>query len=125
VNVSRRTRILVVDDDPDIRTMLELTLVAEGLEVLTAPHGAAALELLEAPGAQRPDAIVLDMRMPVMDGWTFAARYRELPPPHSPIVVVTAAVDAAKSAAQIGAQASVPKPFAIDDLLDVLARVTN
>ena len=125
MNVSRGCRVLVVDDDPDIRTMLELTLVAEGLEVVTAPHGAAALDLLTQPNALCPDAIVLDMRMPVMDGWQFAARYRELPPPHVPIVVLTAAVDASKSAAQIGAQASVAKPFTIDDLLDALAQVTN
>jgi CheY-like chemotaxis protein len=123
--VSRPTRVLVVDDDADIRTMLELTLLAEGLEVATAPHGAAALELLRQPHTVRPDVIVLDMRMPVMDGWQFAAQYREEPPPHAPIVVLTAAVDASKSAAQIGAQASVAKPFAIDDLLDVLARVTT
>ncbi len=123
--MSRPTRVLVVDDDPDIRTMLELTLVAEGLEVMTAPHGAAALELLAQRKGTPPDAIVLDMRMPVMDGWTFAARYRQLPPPHVPIVVLTAAVDAARSAAQIGAQASVAKPFTIDDLLDVLAQVMD
>jgi CheY-like chemotaxis protein len=126
----RRGRVLVVDDDDDIRTMLELTLEAEGLEVVTAPHGAAALDVLTGSTpetAVRPpvDVILLDMRMPVMDGWTFAQRYRETPPPHVPIVVLTAAVDASKSAAQIGAADSLGKPFAIEHLLDVLSRYTN
>ena len=124
-DAQRAARVLVVDDDPDIRAMLELTLVAEGLDVTTAPHGAAALDALVQSGAPAPDVILLDMRMPVMDGWTFAERYRQTPPPHVPIIVLTAAVDARQSAAQIGAAAALGKPFAIEDLLDVLAPYTT
>ena len=62
-------RILIVDDDESIRDMIEIVLAAEGYAVRTAPHGAAALE---AVGECAPRLILLDMRMPVLDGWGFA-----------------------------------------------------
>jgi two-component system, chemotaxis family, chemotaxis protein CheY len=90
--------------------------------VLEAPDGAAAL-----PRAQEatPGLILLDMRMPVLDGWEFARRYRAGPGPHAPIVCVTAAADAAAAAArgtQIGAVASLSKPFDLDELLALVRR---
>ena len=57
--------VLVVDDDPDIRDLVQLGLEEEGYRVLTAPHGQAALDVL---GCSSIDLILLDMRMPVMDG---------------------------------------------------------
>ena len=70
--VKRRKQILIVDDDQEIREMLEITLIEEGYEVLSASDGEAALALLER---NRPNLILLDMRMPVMDGWGFARAY--------------------------------------------------
>jgi len=110
-------RLLVVDDDLAIREMLDLVLTSEGYEVLTAPHGAEALRLLSQA---RPSVILLDMKMPVMDGWQFLERYRRLPDPKVPIVVLTAAQDDKNRAADIGADAYIAKPFAIDDLIRVL-----
>ena len=110
-------RLLVIDDDASIREMLEMVLDSEGYEVLTAPHGAAAVKLL---GQTRPDVILLDMKMPVMDGWEFMAWYRRLPDPKVPVVVLTAAQDDALRADEVGADAYVAKPFAIDELLRVL-----
>ena len=110
-------RLLVIDDDASIREMLEMVLDSEGYEVLTAPHGAAAVKLL---GQTRPDVILLDMKMPVMDGWEFMAWYRRLPDPKVPVVVLTAAQDDARRADEVGADAYVAKPFAIDELLRVL-----
>jgi len=60
------------------------------------------------------------MKMPVMDGWEFLRRYRELPGAKVPIVVLTAAQDDKRRAADVGADAYIAKPFAIDDLIRVL-----
>jgi CheY-like chemotaxis protein len=111
--------ILVVDDDPAIRELIEQALGDEGYAVLTAEHGAAALQIV---ASTTPAVILLDMRMPVMDGWTFARQYRAAYQPAAPIVVCTAARDAGERAAQIGADGTLPKPFKLDDLLDTVER---
>jgi CheY-like chemotaxis protein len=117
--------ILVVDDDPVILSLVAGTLEDEGYEAVTAPHGAAALEILarrRRVGAPLPDLILLDMRMPVMDGWAFAEAYRRTSGPHAPIVVITAAHDAADRAAEIGADAVLAKPFDLDEFVAVVDR---
>ena len=113
------TRVLVVDDDPAIRDLVKIVLASGGYEVHTAEHGAAALELAREA---RPGLILLDMRMPVMDGWEFARIYRERPGPHVPIVVITAAHEVAERAAQVSADDFLAKPFDIDDLVQVVGR---
>ena len=85
--------VLVVDDDPDIRDFVQFGLEDEGYRVLTASHGQAALNLLRRSAV---NLILLDMRMPVMDGWTFASLYRQQAAPCAPIVLITAAQDAAR-----------------------------
>jgi CheY-like chemotaxis protein len=114
--------ILVVDDDAAVRQLLIGLLTEEGYRVLDAPDGAAALARVQVTA---PSLILLDMRMPVLDGWEFARRYRAGPGPHAPIICVTAAVDAgavAARGAQIGAVASLSKPFDLDELLAVVRR---
>ena len=115
-------RILVVDDEDPIREVVSMVLEDEGYEVVTAPHGAAALGQIRRA---RPDAILLDMRMPVMDGWQFARAYRQLPGPHAPIIVVTAAQHAARWAAEVKADGYVAKPFDLPHLLDVVGRYAH
>jgi CheY-like chemotaxis protein len=115
--MSEACRLLVVDDDANIREMLDMVLVSEGFEVVTAAHGAAALTLVDQI---RPDVILLDMKMPVMDGWEFLRRYRQRPGQKVPVVVLTAAQDDKRRAADTGADAYIAKPFAIDDLIRVL-----
>ncbi|MGH2351632.1 MAG: response regulator [Chloroflexota bacterium] len=115
-------RVLVVDDDEDIREVVTMALEDEGHEVQAAPHGAAALERLRH---WQPDVILLDMRMPVMDGWEFAHQYHQMPEPHAPIVVVTAARDALERATQIAAAGALAKPFEVDDLLAVVSRYSH
>ena len=113
---------LVVEDQDDIREFVAFVLQNEGYCVATADNGAVALEEV----ARKPVGVVLlDMRMPVMDGWAFADAYRQLPGPHAPIVVLTAAQDAAARAAQIQADSYLGKPFELDDLLSVVARYTR
>lgn len=112
-------RVLIVDDDESIRDVLDLVLSQQGYEVTTAPHGAAALSILDQIS---PAVILLDMKMPVMDGWEFARAYRGRPGPRVPIVVLTAATDAAERAGEIGAEDYVSKPCNLDDLFRTIKR---
>lgn len=112
-------RILVVEDDDSIAELTELALAPEGHEIVRAANGAVALDLLEGTTV---DLVLLDVRMPVMDGWTFARAYGERPGPHAPIVVMTAAAGAARRAAEIGCAGFLAKPFDLDDLYAVVHR---
>jgi CheY-like chemotaxis protein len=116
-------RILVVDDEPDIRATVSAMLESEGYDVVEATNGAEALLAIEN---KIPDLVLLDMRMPVLDGWGFAAELRRRG--HGvPIVVMTAARDAARWASEIAASAFVAKPFGFDDLITAVeqARYPN
>ena len=99
--------------------MVKYALVDEGYEVLTADNGGDALDLLSA---RTPHLILLDMRMPVMDGWTFASAYRQRPPPHVPIVVMTAAIDALQWSREVDAAGCIPKPFELARLFAAVRR---
>ena len=111
-------RVLIVDDEPDIRATVSAMLEIEGYEVDEAANGADALQAMER---QEPDLILLDMRMPVLDGWAFAREMRGRG--HvTPIVVMTAARDAARWASEIAAAAFVSKPFGFDDLISAVER---
>jgi two-component system, chemotaxis family, chemotaxis protein CheY len=110
---------MVIDDDEAIREFVTWVLSDDGYEVETATHGAMALDVL---ARWHPDVILLDMRMPVMDGWEFSRAYREMGNSQAPIVVLTAARDAADSADEIGADGYLSKPFDLLDLLDVVRR---
>ena len=116
----REVSILVVDDEPDIRATVSAMLEIEGYDVAEAANGADALRQLEQ---HAPDVILLDMRMPILDGWGFAAELRRRGH-RTPIVVMTAARDAAHWAAEIAASAFVSKPFGYDDLIAAVERVT-
>jgi CheY-like chemotaxis protein len=115
--MSNTCRLLVIDDDATIREMLELVLASEGYEVITAAHGADALAQLNHIN---PHVILLDMKMPIMDGWEFLRQYRRRPGAKIPIIVLTAAQDDRRRAADVGADAYIAKPFALDDLIRVL-----
>ena len=117
--MSEAKRILIVDDDSDIRDLIEIVLAGEGYDVRTAADGVAALEVVEQ---SPPKLILLDMRMPVLDGWEFARRYRAGPGPHAPIVVLTAARDAAARAAEIGADGYLGKPFNVVELVQLVGQ---
>lgn len=118
MNVMMRAPILVIDDDPDIIEMLREALEGEGHRVVTARDGMEGLDKLQTV---RPALILLDMRMPRMDGWEFA-RAAKARGNTAPIVVITAAGDARAWAAQISAEAYMSKPFTISQLLGVVDR---
>lgn len=114
--------VLVVEDDRSILSLVAMVLENEGYRVVTAENGQLGLD---AAVRHNPDLVLLDMNMPVMDGWEFA---RELRATHSrkiPIVVVTASADAHRVAVEIGAVGSVPKPFNLVGLLDIVSRWVN
>ena len=110
--------ILVVDDDPTILATVSETLDLEGYPVVTATNGAEALAAVER---DRPSVVLLDMRMPVLDGWGFVHALRERGISLT-VVVMTAAADARRWAREIGAQGVLPKPFELDDLLAAVQR---
>ncbi len=112
-------RVLIVDDDESIREFVSWALSEDGYEVGIAQDGAAALALIEK---WTPDVILLDMRMPTMNGWEFSKRYRELYLSRAPIIVLTAARDATSSAREIGAEAYLSKPFDLEELLALVER---
>jgi two-component system, chemotaxis family, chemotaxis protein CheY len=119
--VGVQKRVLVVDDDASIRELLSTALADDGYEVVPASNGQDALSVCER---WRPDVIVLDLMMPVMDGWTFAKRLREKK--HQiPIVVLSAANDLMRHAASLGAADVVGKPFDLDQLLPKVARAAE
>ena len=111
--------ILVVDDDPTILATVSEALDFEGFPVMTATNGAEALELVDR---NWPSLVLLDMRMPVLDGWGFmrAVRERGL---NLTVVVMTAAADARRWAREIDAQGGLAKPFELDDLLGAVMRL--
>jgi len=110
------SRILVVDDDSSIVAVVSDILRAEGHDVVTAENGAVALDK-----ANGEALVLLDMRMPVLDGWGFAREFRAAGK-RSPIVVMTAADNARRWAEEIGAEGYLAKPFEIDALIAAVQR---
>lgn len=109
--------VLIVDDDANIRDFLSVALEDEGYAVSQAENGAVALQVVDQ---HPPKVILLDMRMPVMDGWEFARRFRAEHDGAAPIVVMTAAPDAKKRCREINGDACLPKPFELDELLTTI-----
>jgi CheY-like chemotaxis protein len=109
----------VVEDDPDLLALEAEILRSAGYSVVTARDG---LEALEQAATGPPALVLLDMRMPRMDGWQFARSFRERHGLDCPIVVVTAAEDARRRAAEVGASGFLEKPFDLDDVLREVER---
>jgi DNA-binding response OmpR family regulator len=120
MDTATATRVLVVDDEPQVVWMLRFSLEAEGYQTYSARDGRAALEEIRE---HRPSVVLLDIMMPVMDGWSVLEELRLLPEAERPRVVVVSARaslrDRAK-ATELGADAFIPKPFNVDDLLAVV-----
>ena len=111
--------VLVVEDDLDLLGLVELLLQDAGHRVRTASNG---VEALDRVAEEMPALILLDMRMPVMNGWEFAREFRARHGRACPIVVVTAAENARLRAAEIEAEGFLAKPFDLDDVLRMVAR---
>lgn len=111
--------VLVVDDDPDMLEVMSAILDAEGYAYVTAANGVAALDAIDR---EPPAVVLLDMLMPVMNGWQAADEIHHRYGRTIPIVVVTAAEHAEARAREIDADGVLAKPFDVDDLLRVISR---
>jgi CheY-like chemotaxis protein len=112
--------ILIVEDDKDILSTLSSILESEGYRIEGAENGKEALEVLKKD--EFPNLIMLDMKMPVMDGWHFAAEYNALYGHRAPVVVMTAAPDAKKRASEVNAEGWIGKPFKLEELLSTVEK---
>ena len=100
--------ILVIEDDPSMRGLLETVLVTEGYQVDSASNGAEALKKVRD---KIPDAIVLDLRMPEMSGQEFLRAWRQsAPKPTVPVIAISAHYSTV-TAAELGVNSFLPKPF--------------
>ena len=116
-------QILVVEDDPSIRGLVSEVLRDDGYEVSEACNGA---EALNAVRERRPDLIVLDLMMPVMDGWAFVEECRREPGCDDvPILVTSASHDLTRTAERLrsfGVRTCLAKPFDVEGLLALVER---
>jgi two-component system, chemotaxis family, chemotaxis protein CheY len=115
-NKVMRGMVLVVDDDEGVRAVMATALEDDGWTVTTAENGRRALEALQQA---QPEAIILDLRMPVMDGLTFAQQYRDFPEPRAPLILISATVTHA-AIRETGAVTGLRKPVDLDVLLDAV-----
>jgi CheY-like chemotaxis protein len=112
-------RVLIVDDDADLLTSVSLVLEDRGNEVSSACNGRDALQWLQQTSTQ-PDLILLDLMMPVMDGWAFRRAQCDHPTFRSIPVVVFTAVGNIQNRADLGDVRILHKPFDVEDLENVL-----
>ena len=114
---STRCPVLIVEDDEDLRDMMAQMLTIEGFQTATAANGREALEYLHH--TSKPNLILLDLMMPVMDGWEFR-RQQKADPAIAPVpVIVLSALDPSR-AAGVDAAAFLKKPLDFDRLLELV-----
>ena len=115
--------VLVVDDDPDCHELLHHALDYEGFDVIVARNGA---EGLTAAYQYTPHVILLDLMMPVMDGYGFRRRQVEDPSlAHIPVVCISGTHNASAAAARLGAIACVEKPISFEGLFAAIRRALD
>ncbi len=112
-------KVLVVDDDDELAEVVRQVLRDAGYSVATVRHGAAALELVKHV---EPELILLDLSMPIMDGWPFVAQYRRIAKHDARIVLLTGNASAPEIARTLGADGYITKPFDMKDLVAMVGR---
>jgi two-component system, chemotaxis family, chemotaxis protein CheY len=112
--------VLVVDDDPDILQTLALCLSTEGYRVLMAANGQEALDVLSR---ERPDCILLDLMMPVMDGWQFVSEVETRGWRRMPLLILSADRAVQQHSIKLHAEAYLAKPFDLDELLGKVSQL--
>jgi len=112
--------ILVIEDHEDTRHMVQTALECDGFKTVGAPDG---LRGLQALRQYRPCMILLDLSMPVMDGWKFRSEQQHLSDPELagvPVVVLSALLDCQEHGCNLGAADVIPKPIDLDRMLRVV-----
>lgn len=123
--MSKKLKILAIDDENDVLLIISASLKAEGFEVLTASDGEEGLDIADKA---HPDVILLDVMMPLMDGFEVLEKLRENPNTQQiPVVMLTGLSDKEKirEAIDKGTQYYVVKPFDIHDLLSKIKIAYN
>lgn len=118
-----KTKVLIVDDEPDILLMMRVNLEGEGFETVLAADGETALERIRE---ESPDVVLLDVMMPVLDGWGVLEQLVDQP--ERPAVVVVSAKAAPGDLARayrLGAADYVTKPFGMEALVGTINEVLN
>jgi CheY-like chemotaxis protein len=120
--LDRRRVVLVVEDEPDVRDAIATMLEDEGYDVLQAGNGLEALgQLAERHG--RCDLILLDLMMPVMNGWDFRRKQQQTPAfAKTPVLLMSAGAHLATVSGDLDATGHVTKPVEMSDLLDAVRR---
>lgn len=117
-----KTKILVVDDEPDVVEMISLALSGEGFDVVCAYDGLSALDMVEA---EHPDLVLLDIMMPMMSGYQVCEQLKgNQLTQHIPILCLSSATspDVHAKSIQVGAAALIEKPFLPLDLVEHIRR---
>jgi DNA-binding response OmpR family regulator len=112
--------VLVIEDHDDTRDMVEAYLQAHGFTTIGAPHGLQGLAILRN---HRPCLILLDLTMPVMDGWQFRQEQRRLADSDLagiPVLILSAIDDVGRHARALGAADVIPKPIDFDRMLETV-----
>ncbi len=117
-----KLKVLVADDEPALRKLLKTNMELEGYETLEASNGA---EVLESVRRDNPDIILLDIMMPVMDGWEVLTELAANPEYSQKVILVSAKAsdDAQLQGWELGADEYITKPFDLDSLLERVREV--
>jgi len=110
--------VLIIDDDDGTQMALDMALSDEGYTVRSASNGKHALDVLDG---WSPHLILLDIRMPIMDGASFLVAYRNRPPPHAPVIAMTTS-QSPHHPIPDDVQDVLMKPFDLDDLFAMIER---
>lgn len=118
-----KSRVLIVDDEPDILLMLRVNLEAEGYETILASDGATALRRISE---DHPDIVLLDIMMPILDGWGVLEQSVDVEP-HPRVIMLSAKAgdDDIARAWRMGVDEYVTKPFDPDRLIEMVAEVLD
>jgi two-component system, chemotaxis family, chemotaxis protein CheY len=121
--MTQTRRVLLIEDDAAVLEATGEVLSDEGYLVLAAANGQEALSRVDG---RLPDVILLDLMMPVMNGWQFVQEFRKLPGAGAiPLIVLSAGRDVVESAEALGAVDYLIKPFEISELLEKVARAVG
>jgi DNA-binding response OmpR family regulator len=116
-------KILIVEDDDQLRDLLQIVLTEEGFEVETCPDGQVALDYMTAAkeNGKLPSMIILDLSMPVLDGWKVASWLNnDEILDDIPVIVTSASREQGEHAQSLHADAYLVKPFTTDEILGVV-----
>jgi len=113
-----RKRVLLVDDEVRILRIVDIKLRIAGYEVITAMNGEEALQLVRT---DKPDLVVLDIVMPVMDGFEFLKQIRVFS--NIPVIAFSSASESLDRAIKLGANAALAKPFQPDELVRMISQI--